>query len=94
MQTERRLNLRASERNMKAAEKELRIAEREYNWVSKRKSREEEAKRKKMQWEELRLSTILSAEYHRLKDERKNVQKVGSEIICCWFAALSRSTCL
>jgi hypothetical protein len=89
MQTERRLNLRASERNMKAAEKELRIAEREYNWVAKRKSREEEAKKKRLQWEELRLSTILSAEYHRLQDERKTVQKVGLKFFLLSVSLLS-----
>lgn len=76
MQTERRLNLRASERNMRAVEKELRIAEREYSWVAKRKNREEEAKKKRIQWEELRLSTIIDAELNRLREERNIVQKV------------------
>lgn len=76
MQTERRLNLRASERNMRAVEKELRIAEREYSWVAKRKNREEETKKKRILWEEIRLSTIIDAESNRLREERKILQKV------------------
>jgi hypothetical protein len=76
MQTERRLNLRVSERNMRAVEKELRIAEREYSWVAKRKNREEETKKKRILWEEIRLSTIIDAESNRLREERKNLQKV------------------
>ena len=77
MQTERRLNLRIGERNMRAAEKELRIAEREYDWVSKRKTREEELRKRRILLEEYRINFFVSQELRKFQEERKNLQKVG-----------------